>query len=246
MSQPFSTQIQSAALSSVGRIRTGNEDSFGECAEAGVFVVCDGMGGAAAGEIASRMTVDSVIGTLCRGEEAGSVPERLAEAVEEANALVHQRGAADRSLSGMGTTLVVLQLVPGHAYVAHVGDSRIYLFRSRTLVRCTQDHSLVDEQVRMGHLTPQEAEQSPYRNIITRAIGTQPSVAPDISEAVTEAGDVFLLCSDGLIREVSDPAIESVLRETPDLDAACRRLIDAANEAGGHDNITCLLVRVPE
>jgi PPM family protein phosphatase len=243
MSQELSSQIQSAALSSVGRVRSGNEDSFGQCAEAGVFVVCDGMGGAAAGEVASRLTVDTVLDVVCRTGRAAGVRERLSEAIAEANQLVHRRAAADLALSGMGTTLVLLQLTPERAWLAHVGDSRIYLFRRDVLSRCTNDHSLVDEQVRMGQLTPQEAEQSPFRNIITRAIGTQPSVVPEISEMVVESGDVFLLCSDGLIRELSDERIEEILKTTSDLDAACRQLIDAANEAGGHDNVTCLLAR---
>lgn len=244
MSQKLSSQIQAAALSSVGRVRSGNEDSFGQCAEAGVFVVCDGMGGAAAGEVASRLAVDTVLDFACRTTQTAGLPERLSEAIAEANQQVHRRAAADSALTGMGTTLVLLQLTPERAWLAHVGDSRIYLFRDHLLARCTNDHSLVDEQVRMGQLTPQEAEQSPFRNIITRAIGTQPSVVPEINEIVVESGDVFLLCSDGLTRELSDEQIEEILRTTSDLDAACQRLIEGANEAGGHDNVTCLLARV--
>jgi PPM family protein phosphatase len=245
MSRDVSSHLQFAQLSSVGRIRSGNEDTVGHCAGSGIFLVCDGMGGAAAGEVASRTAVDAVLEALSGAAASATPRERVSEAIARANHLVHSRAAREPGLAGMGTTLVLLQLISeAHALIAHVGDSRCYLFRDRRLARRTADHSLVDEQMRLGQLTPEEAEQSPFRNVITRAIGTQSLVVPEISEVAVETGDLFLLCSDGLTRELSDSWMESILAETPDLEAACQRLVDDAEEAGGHDNITCLLVRI--
>jgi protein phosphatase len=263
MSEKTELRFRVAARSSVGRVRSGNEDALGHSDEAGVFVVCDGMGGAAGGEVASRTSVDAILKALGTAGPVSSLRARVGEAIAEANRLVFHRASRSPGLAGMGTTLVLLQLIPegpaaeeipakpfGHALIAHVGDSRCYLFRNGHLIRQTADHSLVDEQVRLGQLTPRQAEQSPFRNIITRAIGTQAAVAPEITEIPLEAGDLFLLCSDGLTRELSDARIESILTESiltkaSNVEATCRNLIDRANEAGGHDNITCLLVQIP-
>jgi protein phosphatase len=248
-----------AAASHRGRVRTANEDSFGICADEGLFVVCDGMGGAAAGEVASRVAVDAVLKSLCGprktvaaretdpgpfGETSHSgVSELLRDAVSDANDLVFSQAANDSRLHGMGTTLVAL-LVQGHkVWVAHVGDSRCYRYRDSLLEQLTRDHSLVDEQVKLGQLTREEAERSPLRNVITRAVGSQRSVSTEISEFETTSGDLFLLCSDGLTRELPDGRIETILNETDDLDSICKRLIDAANDAGGRDNVTCVVVR---
>jgi len=243
-----------AALTSTGRVRSSNEDAFGYRAELGLYLVCDGMGGAAGGEVASRMAVDTVLGRMTAADKAGQLSgrERLHEAIAEANQVVQERSERDPGLYGMGTTLVALLLGAGRAsgpgsepaLVAHAGDSRCYLYRGDKLTRITHDHSLVDEQMRLGAMTPEEAERSPFRSVITRAIGTQKSVTEDMIDIEVEKGDVFLLCTDGLTREVKEPHIAEVLRTDPDLDVAAQRLIDAANEAGGRDNITCVLVRV--
>ena len=245
-----------AAASHRGRVRTSNEDAFGYCAEAGLFVVCDGMGGAAAGEIASRVAVDTMLEKFCGPDHsnghvsghklpapAGDVQPLLQEAVANANQLVYTQAEKDASLQGMGTTLVALLGRAGKAWIAHVGDSRCYRFRHGALKQWTQDHSLVDEQVRMGQLTREEASRSPLRNVITRAVGSQRSVTAEVEVVEVEPGDMFLLCSDGLTREVSDAQIESVLEKAPNLDAACQELIEAANDAGGRDNVTCMIVR---
>lgn len=234
---------EAAARTSTGRVRASNEDSYGYRAERGIFVVCDGMGGAAGGEVASRMTVQKILERMTSDSADG--PEALHEAIAEANRAVLDCAERDPGLYGMGTTLVALLLRSGSALIAHAGDSRCYLFRDGQLSRCTQDHSLVDEQLRLGTMTREEAERSPFRSVITRAVGTQKAVMEEVREIEVRPGDVFLLCSDGLTREVREEAMADVLRAEADLDAAATRLVDAANEAGGRDNVTCLLARVP-
>jgi protein phosphatase len=232
-----------AALSDCGSKRPSNEDAFGFSAEDGVYVVCDGMGGAAAGEIASSMAVDEVLQLL--GSRDGAVPLEAAveEAIRAANEAIHSRAEGDFQLNGMGTTLAGLVTEGRRVLVFNVGDSRSYLLRNRKLKQISQDHSLVEEQVRLGRITPAEALRSPLRNVITRALGTQPSVEPDLFELKAEKGDLFLLCSDGLTGEVPDLQIESLLAADLPLDQLCANLVEAANQAGGHDNITCLLVK---
>jgi serine/threonine protein phosphatase PrpC len=236
--------MEAAGLTDVGRVRSANEDAYGLCPEAGLFVVCDGMGGAAAGEVASQTSVMTVTETLCKPEAADDPRQALESGITEANRRVFSRGEREPSLHGMGTTLVSLLVREGCVWIAHVGDSRCYRFRAGKLERMTQDHSLVDEQVRLGQMTPAEAEMSPLRNVITRAIGTREMVAPDIEEVVTEQGDLFLLCSDGLTKEVSDSRLAELLQDSSDLQGLCRRLIEDANAAGGSDNITAVAVRI--
>jgi protein phosphatase len=252
-----------AAVSDVGSKRASNEDAFGLSAEYGVYVVCDGMGGAAAGEIASSMAVDEMLRRLSAravpGAESALLEDVIDEAIRAANEAIHSRAMNDLQLSGMGTTLVGLVTEGRRVLVFNVGDSRCYLMSTlspepsgqepstpgqRKLVQISLDHSLVEEQVRMGRMTHEEALHSNYRNVITRALGTQAEVEPDIFELEAAPGDIFLLCSDGLTGEVSDEQIESMLAADLPLEEHCIRLVDAANQAGGHDNITCLLVRV--
>ncbi|WP_263352322.1 PP2C family protein-serine/threonine phosphatase [Acidicapsa acidisoli] len=265
-----------AAITDRGRKRASNEDAFGYSVEHGVYLVCDGMGGAAAGEIASSLAVEEVLrlvtekrearrdpqnsqtrsGHTQNGTSAGPIPKIAEEAVVAANEAIHSRSQRNLRLSGMGTTLVgLLAGLPDEeprVWILNVGDSRCYRLRNGHIQLCTHDHSLVEEQVRLGRMTRAEAARSPLRNVITRALGTQKYVTPDVIEAEVEPGDLFLLCSDGLSRELSDEKIESLLN-TPtlssesspaQLEELCSRLIQAANKAGGHDNITCLIVRV--
>jgi serine/threonine protein phosphatase PrpC len=232
-----------AALTDCGRVRPSNEDTCKYSADHGVYVVCDGMGGAAAGEIASSMAAEEMLRQLGRADLAKPLEESIEEAIRAANEAIHSRAESDFHLNGMGTTLVGLVTEGRRVLVFNVGDSRCYRLRKRKLEQISRDHSLVEEQVRMGRMTPDEAQRSPLRNVITRALGTQPSVEPDIFELKAEAGDIFLLCSDGLTGEVPHLQIEALLAADLPLEQLCANLVEAANVAGGHDNITCLLVR---
>jgi protein phosphatase len=234
-----------AAVSDRGRKRPSNEDAFGFSVEHGVYVVCDGMGGAAAGEIASSLAVDEMLRLLTgrTGEFAALTQREVEGAIAVANESIFSRSQRNHKLSGMGTTLVGLVTAENRVWVLNVGDSRCYRMRNRQLQQVTLDHSLVEEQVRMGRMTPAEALRSPLRNVITRALGTQSQITPDIFTLEAEAGDLFLLCSDGLTRELSDLEMASMLNVDLPLDEMCNRLVEAANKAGGQDNITCLLVR---
>jgi serine/threonine protein phosphatase PrpC len=259
-----------AAISDRGRKRGSNEDAFGYSVEHGVYLVCDGMGGAAAGEIASSLAIEEALRLITEKREAAhsgpsplpadSIPGIAEAAVVAANQAIHTRSQRNQKLSGMGTTLVgLLTSETGETseeqaesdprvWILNVGDSRCYRLRRHRLEQCTRDHSVVEEQVRLGRMTREEAHRSPLRNLITRVIGTQSSVTPDIVEVDAEPGDLFLLCSDGLTTELADSKIESLLNTAASaglpLEEHCHRLIQAANKAGGHDNITCLLVRV--
>ena len=224
-----------------GRQRRDNEDSA--FARAPVFVVADGMGGAQAGEVASRIAVEAFEQGL---PDSGSPEERLATRVREANAQIYERSRADRGRAGMGTTLTAAYVDDTHVAIAHVGDSRAYLFRDGTLQRLTQDHSLVDELVRRGKLTEEQAAEHPQRSIITRALGPEPDVEVDTWTYPARAGDVVLLCSDGLTSMISEERVKATLVEHDNLDEAGDALIREANEAGGRDNITVVLFRLEE
>ena len=243
----MATAVITYAVSAVtdrGRKRPSNEDAFGYAVEFGIYIVCDGMGGAAAGEIASSLAVDEMLRQFSNraGSETG-LAEAAERAVAAANLAIYSRSQRNYRLSGMGTTLVALLVEDRHALVVNVGDSRCYRLRGRSLEQITLDHSLVEEQVRMGRMSHAEALRSPLRNVITRALGTQCQVTPDLFELEAEPRDLFLLCSDGLTRELTDPSIESLLNAELTLEDLCASLVHAANKAGGHDNITCLLVR---
>lgn len=212
-----------------------------------MYVVCDGMGGAAAGEIASSLAVDEVMRLLTDRADGVPVQAMIEQAIAAANEAIYSRSQVNPKLNGMGTTLVAIVTNDRSVRVLNVGDSRCYRFRTGHLEQVTQDHSLVDEQVRLGRMTPEEAARSPLRNVITRALGTQSRVTSDVFELEAEPGDLFLLSSDGLTRELSDAKIEAILaagvaQSGLPLADLCNRLVDAANSAGGGDNITCLLL----
>jgi protein phosphatase len=232
-----------AAVTDCGRKRPSNEDAFGFSVEHGVYVVCDGMGGAAAGEIASSLAVDEMMRLLTGRDGTHPLLDDAEAAVASANAAIFMRAGQSHNLSGMGTTLVTLLAEDQRGWMLNVGDSRGYRMRNSHLEQITLDHSLVEEQVRMGRMDPVEAQRSPFKNVITRALGTQSSVTPDIFELENEPGDLFMLCSDGLTRELADSTVEWILKLDLPLQDLCARLVAAANDSGGHDNITCLLVR---
>ncbi len=234
-----------AAVSDRGRKRPSNEDAYGFSIEAGVYLVCDGMGGAAAGEVASTIAVDEVLRLLTHRNEAQDtqLPDAAQSAICEANEAIFSRAQRNHRLNGMGTTLVALATREERVWVLNVGDSRCYRLRKGKLEQLSRDHSLVEEQVRLGRMTPREALHSPLKNVITRALGTQSHVTPDVFEFEAEPGDIFLLCSDGLTRELTDPVIQDLLSRDLPLETQSTQLVEAAKKAGGHDNITCLLVR---
>ncbi|MGZ8854273.1 MAG: Stp1/IreP family PP2C-type Ser/Thr phosphatase [Thermoanaerobaculia bacterium] len=249
-------QVKAYGLSHVGRQRQHNEDSYLVEDEAKLFLVADGMGGHAAGEIASRIAVDSISEFILHSKsDDGTWPHaydeqfrrttnRLMAAVRLANTRVLEAMRKDARLRGMGTTVVACLVDEDLISVAHVGDSRAYLIRDKQLSRITNDHSWVFEQVQAGMLTEAEAEKHPLRNVITRALGGALQVTPDASEIEARPGDVFLLCSDGLTGMVSeDEILRVVTGNNGDLKKACQQLIDVANEHGGLDNVTAVLVR---
>jgi len=250
-------EVKAFGLTHVGRQRQHNEDSFLVRDDAGLFLVADGMGGHAAGEIASRIAAESVAEFIEHTEsEDGTWPyaydetttratNRLTAALKVANTRVLEAMRKDSRLRGMGTTVVAC-LVDGEcASVAHVGDSRAYLVRGGELSRITDDHSWVFEQVQAGMISADEAERHPLRNVITRALGGALTVVPDASEVTLHQGDIFLLCSDGLTGMVpEDDILRLVLENEDDLEKACEALIDRANERGGYDNVTTVLVKV--
>ncbi|HEY2001675.1 MAG TPA: Stp1/IreP family PP2C-type Ser/Thr phosphatase [Acidobacteriaceae bacterium] len=233
--------LTAAGVTDRGRVRHANEDFFVMRPETGAFVVCDGMGGAAAGETASHLAAETAVVALAK-EKPG--PAAIREAVRLANSAVYERARQDRRLEGMGTTLVALSVSGSAAWVGHVGDSRCYRWRAGTLERLTQDHSLVEEQIRVGRMTREQARRSPMQNVITRAVGTRAEVVADVQEFPLQRDDLFLIASDGLTRELTDAAIAGLLADAgSDLQAVCGALVAAANAAGGRDNITCVLVR---
>jgi PPM family protein phosphatase len=232
----------SAGVTDTGRRRRQNEDSFVH--EPPIFAIADGMGGAQAGEVASRLAAAVL-------EEAeGSQPSgeaRVAELIQEANRRVYERSNEDAAVSGMGTTMTValLDAAAGTVAIGHVGDSRAYLVRDGELEQLTEDHTLVNELLKSGKLSPEEAVVHPQRSVITRALGTEADVDVDTFTVETRPGDVFLLCSDGLSSMISDGEILGLVRSgNGDLDAALRGLIQAANTSGGDDNITVVAFEI--
>lgn len=239
-------QLEAAGRTDTGVLRQSNQDALGECAaqdgELRAYVVCDGMGGHAGGEIASQLAVEAVQ-EVFSGHD-GALSERLQAALEAANERVFQTQLRDANLMGMGTTGVVLGFGPAGAWVANVGDSRAYRMRSGRLEQLTRDHSVVGELQRRGFITLEEAKVHPRRNEVLRSLGTEATVEIDVDEVEVAPEDVFLLCSDGLCGVLEDAEIAALLVKQP-LEEACRVLIEAANELGGPDNITVQIVRVP-
>lgn len=255
-------------LSDRGRVRRNNEDTCAAAPLSGVFVVCDGMGGAAGGEVASHLAAETFLSHLTKnGMRPARAQTQINAAVQAANRAILQQAQRTPRLSGMGTTLVGLVHIPteaggeeedaaepaatadtGSLWVVHVGDSRGYLWRNRSLARLTEDHSLVEEQVRAGQITAAQAMESPMRNVITRVVGSHGTVEPEIHRCALLRGDLYLLASDGLTRDLTEDEIAMILCRVPSvvtqeaLHSACRQLVEAANAKGGGDNITVLLL----
>jgi protein phosphatase len=250
-------QIVSGGVTDVGRVRTNNEDCFRIVAPLNLFVLSDGMGGEAHGEVASAMAVETVVkhciealdnpAVTLYGEQLATWTEktkRLSSAAHLANRKIYASAQEHPEQHGMGATLTTAFIDGATLSIAHVGDSRAYLLRSGTLQQLTSDHSLVAEQVRHGILTSAEAEESQMQSVLLRALGSQPEVQVDTEEHMVFARDILLLCSDGLTRMLIEPEIAGALQSETDATKAAQKLVDLANERGGADNITVIVVRI--
>jgi serine/threonine protein phosphatase PrpC len=254
----MSPKYSYAARCDVGRKRQNNEDSFNASPEHQLFLVCDGMGGHAAGEVASQISVATVADFFNNhpvdgdatwpfeyNDEITMNANRLVTGIILANQKILEAIVQKPELQGMGSTAVGAVFDEGRAWVAHVGDSRGYLVRDKKLSQITTDHSWIAEQVKLGLISREEAEHHPFRNVITRALGTKGELKVDIDSVRMLPGDLVILCSDGLNSMLSDSEIESLAAIEPDsdLEKVCESLISAANARGGHDNVTVILVR---
>jgi len=245
------------AISDVGKKRGANEDSYYADGELSLFVVADGMGGHAAGEVASKIAVESIQDFIRYtnndkeitwpyefDETLSMAGNRLKTAIQSAHAKVLEATSQKKEFQGMATTVVSMLVADGKAQVAHVGDSRAYLIRGDRLIQLTSDHSWVNEQLRTGAITSAQARNHPYRNIVTRALGGPNPVDVDVTEEPMQDGDIILLCSDGLNTMISDEEILNIVtRNKEELEKACQELIETANANGGEDNITAILIR---
>ncbi len=250
-------RLRVGAGTDTGRVRALNEDVYLLRAEEGLFVVCDGMGGCPAGEVASQMAVDAILEQLngaaqeapasTLAESQGYLPQtcRLAEAVRRSNRVIYTQAQKDPRQAEMGTTMVGTWISDQIASVAHVGDSRAYLWHNDRLEPLTRDHSLVEAHVRAGLLDRESSRQSEQQNILVRVLGRAPEVEVELNEVPVQPGDYLLLCSDGLTRMVPEPTLAHAIFELRDPQRICNYLIDAANGNGGADNITVVVVEVP-
>lgn len=235
-----------AARTDVGIVRSGNEDNYLMLADRGIFIVADGMGGHAAGEVASEMAVritSSALGSL-RGLSDEQASDRLSTAIRSANEAIFERTLSEQDKRGMGTTATVLTLLPRRYLIGQVGDSRAYLLRGGRFQQLTKDHSYVQEQVDAGLLTPDQARVHPYSNVITRCVGASGDVVPDIYFGALEQGDIILLASDGLTGMLEDAQLTRILTSEGGPQHWVDRMITEANRRGGLDNITAIIIRI--
>ncbi len=240
--------ITCAGDTHVGVVRSGNEDSFKVDLSGGLFVVADGMGGHAAGEVASEMAVEIIskeLGSL-RGLADGAAFERVRHAIRAANQAIFERTLAEADKRGMGTTTTVLVLGAHRYVIGQVGDSRAYLFRGGQFLQITKDHSYVQEQVDAGLLTADQARTHPYSNVITRCVGANEDVVPDVYFGTLEQGDVLLVASDGLTGMLEDDQLAKIIESDSTPELVVSRMIAEANRHGGLDNITAIVVRIDE
>lgn len=229
----------------VGLVRKQNEDSLCVDPELAFFAVADGMGGHLAGEVASRMAIESVVHRLKAGDRADTV-KNLLDGVRQANSEIYAASKTDGSCRGMGTTLTAAVVRGGELILAHVGDSRAYIIRGDKIHLLTEDHSLVQEMIRHGGITKEEAREHPHRNVLTRALGTDPLVDVDLISFKPEKGDILLICTDGLCGLVEDGEILDLVRASAGPDRAVKGLVDEALKRGGSDNISVIVVEMDD
>ena len=255
----MSLAIEVAGKTDIGRVRANNEDNYGFDKRVGIYVVCDGMGGAAAGEVASKMAVDTVLNYYRQsakkrkfdivGVHPGDASMRaigLGSAINLANQQIFDASRSNQERAGMGSTIVAVAVHDNSFSIANVGDSRIYRIRDGVIEQLTEDHSLVMEQVRRGLLTAEEAKRVDYQNIVIRALGAEPTVQADIEDMIALPGDILVLCSDGLTKYLDGAGIMKPILESESMSAAVDKLVTTARDAGGADNITALLLRFHE
>ena len=252
-------RIQTGARTDLGRVRKNNEDYYQVEPSLHLYVLSDGMGGEAHGEVASNLAVQTIVIHCQQAENSRTTPifgepqpdvsertNRLASAIHLANRKVFETATANPEQRGMGATIVAAWIEGQRLSLAHVGDSRAYLLRAGSLDQLTADHSLVAEKVRIGILTPQEADASELQSVLTRAVGTNATVQVDADEQMLLVGDCLLLCSDGLTRMVTDPEIASTLLTSTSAQEAADRLVELANDYGGVDNVSVIVLRVTQ
>ena len=234
--------VKVASITDPGRVRKTNEDSFFADGEMGLFMVADGMGGHAGGEIASRIAVATISEALKATRPDGDAAALIRNAIAEANLAIYAEAEAHPELHGMGTTLVLAFSRGDAIHLAHLGDSRAYLIRDGSIKQLTEDHSLVAEMVKTGQLTAEEAPRFHLRNVVTRSLGNQQSIEPELAVVEWRSGDLLLLCSDGLTNMVDEAELHSLISGGgPDLERSCRQIMELANRNGGRDNITAVL-----
>jgi protein phosphatase len=255
--RPPTVQIEARGITDVGQRRDHNEDAYLVDEGLGLFVVADGMGGHAGGGTASRLAVETIRAAVARvkAEDPGRfgtgdaedtrVPDLLRQAVEEACRVIFETAQSDSELAGMGTTVTAVLVDGRTAFVAHVGDSRCYLLREGRIYQVSEDHSLVNEQLKAGAISADEAKHSRFKNIITRSVGFEQQVVVDLMGLELQSGDGIVVCCDGLSNLVDDPEILSIVEESP-IDLAPGRLVALANDRGGDDNITVIVIRASE
>ncbi|MBM4125355.1 MAG: serine/threonine-protein phosphatase [Nitrospira sp.] len=257
MEQPSSPTWRGTGLTHIGLVRSANQDAFAVLNPCCFWIVADGMGGRAGGEVASRLAIETIapFGDSLASHPAQSDPSALLrEAIQTANRAIRGEAVAQPGLAGMGTTVVALHIAPApssdqasgppaQATIAHLGDSRAYLLRDRSLTRLTKDHSWVEEQIRQGLLSPEEARTHPSRHLLAKALGTQADAEPDIATHFLQPGDRLLLCTDGLTKMLDDGRVaDELLLAGPLPQAVCQALIERANQRGGEDNTTVVVI----
>jgi protein phosphatase len=247
-------RLRVGAGTDTGRVRALNEDAYISRAEEGLFVVCDGMGGAPAGEVASKLAIDAIVRALDGGGQSGAAPspapavrphtKRLAEAVQQSNEFIYDQAQKDPRQAGMGTTVVGAWIRGSHVGVAHVGDSRAYLWRDDRLEPLTRDHSLVEAHIAAGLIDAGRSLPAENQNVLVRVVGREPHVDVDVRDVRVQPGDYVLLCSDGLTRMVPESELAGAIQRLQDPQRICDYLIAIANQNGGSDNITVVVVQV--
>lgn len=233
----------------IGKVREINQDAYYISADEGpLFIVADGMGGHKAGEIASNMAVDIISSDLGKDMnflelDDKEIQNRIKQSIGKANQEIYKKSLEDECFAGMGTTVTLIYIKGKKVFIGHVGDSRAYLFRENTLAQLTEDHSLVEELIRNGSISREEAKLHPQRNIITRAVGTSPDIEADLIVKEKSKDDIFLLCTDGLTNMLEDEEIREHLLSKEDMQKVCENLVEFANNKGGYDNITVVAIK---